>query len=162
VKLTRPDSHRSPRRKKALDTALRILTRREHSKHELVQKLKQRGFSREDIDDAILACERFEYINDERAARLYIRQLKRRGYGLKRIRLELDKKGLRDRQMQGILDESVSEKDEREGAERILKKNIMRFEREKDVLKRRAKIYRFLDARGFCPAIIAEMVEKYR
>jgi len=162
VKPAKPDSSESNHRKKALDTALRILTRRDHSKYELVQKLKRRGFSREHIDDAVAFCERFDYTNDDRTVQVYIRQLKHKGYGKKRIQLELKKKGFRRSHIQDILDQSVSETDEREGAERILKKHIKRFEREKDALKRRAKIARFLHAKGFSPVIIAEMVDKYR
>jgi len=156
-----PDTQLAPHQKKALNSALRILTRRDHSKYELVRKLKQRGFSREDIDNAISSCEKFDYINDERTAQVYIRELKRKGYGKKRIQLELNKKGLIGIRILGILDESVSETDEREGAERILKKNIKRFERETGALKRRDKIYRFLHARGFLQGVIAEILQKY-
>ena len=39
--------------RKALNTALRILTRRDHSKHELSQKLKARGHAGEVIDKVI-------------------------------------------------------------------------------------------------------------
>ena len=146
---------------KALNAALRILTPRDHSKYELVKKLKQRGFSSADIDDAISACERFDYINDIRTAQVYIRQLKRKGYGKKRIQLELDKKGLKGDLIQGILDQSVTAADEREGAARILKKNIKRFDREKNRLKRRDKIYRFLHARGFLQSVISESLKRY-
>ena len=147
-------------RKSALNTSLRILTRRDHSRNELVLKLKRRGFSKDDIDYAISSCEQFDYINDERTAGVYIRQLKRKGYGKKRIQLELNKKGLKGSRITGILDQSVSETDEREGAERILKKNIKRFERETDRLKRRDKIYRFLNARGFSREVISENLKK--
>jgi len=157
----KPETQIDPHHNKALNTALRILTPRDHSKYELVQKLKQRGFSREVIDDAISSCERFDYINDERTAQVYIRQLKRKGYGKKRIRLELNKKGLKGTRLQSILDQSVSETDEQEGAERILKKNIKRFEREKDAIKRRDKIYRFLHARGFSQGVIAETIKRF-
>jgi len=161
VKITKPDKSKSTPNNSALHAALRILTPRDHSKYELVQKLKQRGFSRVDIDDAISACVRFDYINDVRTAQVYIRQLKRKGYGKKRIRLELNKKRLKGDRVQGILDQSVSEADEREGAARILKKNVKRFEREKDRLKRRDKMYRFLNARGFSKDIIAENLKRY-
>ena len=154
------DTQLKPSQKKALNSALRILTPRDHSKYELVKKLKQRGFSREDIDAAISSCERFDYINDERTAQVYIRQLKRKGYGKKRIRLELNKKGLKGTRIQSILDQSVSETDEQESAERILKKNINRFKREKDPFKRRDKIYRFLHARGFSQGVIAETIKR--
>lgn len=143
-----------------LNSALRILTRRDHSRYELVRKLKQRGFSKKDIDDAVSSCEQFDYINDERTARVYIRQLKRKGYGKKRIRLELNKKGLRGDRILCILDASVSEADECEGAERIVKKNLKRFEREKDLQKRRDKIYRFLQARGFTGEVITKTLKR--
>ena len=147
--------------KAALNSALRILTRRDHSRYELVQKLNQRGFSREDIDNAISACERFDYINDIRTAQMYIRQLKHKGYGKKRIKLALNKKGLKGRRIMGILEESVSLPDERESAEQILRKHMHRFEREREVAKRRDKIYRFLHARGFAPEVIAEAIKSY-
>ena len=158
VKHTKPEQSKRTSHKSALNTALCILTPRDHSRYELVRKLKQRGFSKEDIDRAVSSCEQFDYINDERTARVYIRQLKRKGYGEKRIRLELSKKGLKGARIQHILDESVSANDEREGADRILKKNMKRFERETDALKRRDKIYRFLHARGFSPEVIAAAI----
>ena len=155
------ENSKDPSLKKALNTALRILTRRDHSRHELVLKLKRRDFSKKDIDYAISSCEQFDYINDERTAQVYIRELKRKGYGKKRIQLELNKKGLKGTRILGILDKSVSENDEREGAERILNKNIKRFEREKDRLKRRGKIYRFLNARGFSREVISENLKRH-
>jgi len=155
------ENSKDPSPKKALNSALRILTRRDHSRHELVLKLKRRDFSKEDIDYAISSCEQFDYINDERTAQVYIRELKRKGYGKKRIQLELNKKGLKGTRILGILDKSVSENDEREGAERILNKNTKRFEREKDRLKRRDKIFRFLNARGFSREVIAENLKRH-
>jgi len=145
---------------KAFYSALRILTARDHSKYELTQKLKQRGFKPEDIAKAVSECERFDYINDERTSGVYIRQLIRKGYGLKRIRHEMKKKGLRGQRIQNILSETVSDADERESAGRILKKNIKRFERETDLKKRRDKIYRFLYARGFSQETIIKIFDK--
>ncbi len=147
---------------KVLNSALRILTGRNHSKYELTQKLKQRGFTPEDIEKAVSECERFDYINDERTSRVYIRQLILKGYGVKRIRHEMNKKGLRSKGIQNILSETVSDADEREGAERILKKNIKRFERQSDRKKRRDKIYRFLYARGFSQEVIAEIIRSIK
>lgn len=155
----RPDISKELYRK-SLNTALRILTGRDHSKYELEQKLKQRGITGELLDNVILVCERYDYINDERTAQIYIRQLNRKGYGLKRIRYELTKKGLRGNRIHGILSESLSETDERECAQRVLQKHLNRFERENDSLKRRAKIYRFLYARGFSEGIISELMKK--
>jgi regulatory protein len=146
---------------KALNTALRILTGRDHSKSELIRKLKQRGLKSEDIEKTVSECERLDYINDERTARVYINQMIRKGHGLNRIRHEMNKKGLRSQRIQNILSEIESDIDEAEGAERILEKNVKRFERETDLKKRRDKIYRFLYARGFSQDTIRKLINKY-
>ena len=141
--------------RKALTTALRILTRRDHSKHELSQKLKMRGYAAETIDEVIAQCERLEYINDERTAQVFIRQMHRKGFGLKRIAFELNLKGLRGKQVQDMVSQSIPLSDERKGAQKIFQKHIRRFEREKDVSKRKDKIYRFLYGRGFSKTVIS-------
>jgi len=103
---------------KTFNSALRILTGRDHSKYELIQKLEQRGFTAHDIEKAVSECERFDYINDERTSRVYIRQLILKGYGEKRIRYEMNKKGLVGERIQNILSETVAKIDELDGAER--------------------------------------------
>ena len=146
--------------RKALNTALRILTRRDHSKHELSQKLKARGYAEEVIDEVISKCERFDYINDERTAQVFVRQLHRKGYGRKRIRFELNLKGLRGNHIQAILSKSISDADEYQCAEKIFQKHARRFDREKNVLKRKDKLYRFLYGRGFSKMVISELISK--
>jgi len=146
---------------KALNTALRILTGRDHSRYELTRKLKQRGFKPQDIDKAVAECVRFDYINDERTARVYISQMIRKGHGLNRIRHGMNKKGLTGQRIQNILCKIESDIDEAEGAERILNKNVKRFEREPDLKKRRDKIYRFLYARGFSQDTIRKLINKH-
>jgi len=144
--------------RQAFNTALRILTGRDHFKSELIHKLKQRGFAADDIEKAVTECERLNYINDERSARIYVEQLVRKGYGLKRIDYEMNNKGLKGERIRNIISESVSSADELEGARRILNKNSRRFEREQDLKKRRDKIYRFLYARGFLPETIRKLM----
>jgi regulatory protein len=146
--------------RKALNTALRILTRRDHSKYELEQKLKQRGIGDELLGIVISECERYGYINDERTARVCIRQLYKKGYGLRRIQYELSRKGLKGKRIDRISSECLSEDDERECAQRVLQKHYQRFEKEKDFRKRRDKIYRFLYTRGFSEGIISELIRK--
>jgi regulatory protein len=146
--------------RKALNTALRILTRRDHSKHELTQKLKVRGYAGNVIDEVITECERFEYINDERTAQVFIRQLHEKGYGRKRIRFELNLKGLRGKHIQAVLSQSISDADECQCAESIFQKHIRRFDREEDVSKRKDKIFRFLYGRGFSKAVISELITR--
>ena len=147
--------------RKAFNTALRLLARREHSKFELAQKLRQRDFDSAVIEKVFLECERLNYLDDDRTARVLIEQLSRRGYGAKRILAELKRKGISGGHIAGLLNEIVSDDSERENAERVLTKNINRFDREVDGQKRKAKIYRFLFARGFSNETIAEIMKKY-
>lgn len=146
---------------KALNTAIRLLVRRDHTVFELLQKLKRRGFDPGTIEAILAECKRLNYINDERTARLFIGQLAAKGFGLRRIRMELKKKGLKGDRFEAILRESASEIDEREIAQRILQKKIKSYQREADEKKRKAKIYRFLNARGFSDTVISEMIAKF-
>lgn len=147
--------------RRAFNTALRLLTRRDHSKYELAQKLKQRAFADNVIEKVLLECERLDYLNDDRTAQVFIAQLIRKGYGAKYIRAELKRKGLTGKRIAGVLNAILSEAGEQENAERVLIKNIKRFDREEDRQKRKAKIFRFLSARGFATQIIAELLQKY-
>ncbi len=74
--------------------ALGLLTRREHSRHELVRKLKQRGV---EADDAAAAIERLAeagWQDDARFAESLIRNRAGSGYGPAYIRAELGTHGL--------------------------------------------------------------------
>ena len=146
---------------KVFNTAIRILTKRDHSEYELTRKLKQRGFERDVISRVISECARLDYLNDDRTAEVFIRQSKRRGYGKKRILIELNRKGLKGERITDILYKSVSESDEREAAKRVLKRNLKKFQREKDPMKRRNKICRLLYSKGISESIITELVQRF-
>lgn len=144
-----------------MNTAVRLLARRDHTGFELQHKLRQRGYGCGVIDAVLTECERLDYINDERTARMYIGQLARRGFGFRRIRLELKKKGLSGDRFESILNESSSEIDEHEIARKILQKKMKSFEREEDSKKRRDKIYRFLYSKGFSDMVISDLIREF-
>lgn len=79
---------------KALDCALRLLTRREHSAKELTDKLKQKGFHQEEISDVLDSCQRLNLQSDQRFTEIYIRSRIRQGYGPVKISQELRNKGV--------------------------------------------------------------------
>lgn len=146
--------------RKALNTALRILTRRDHSKYELSQKLKARGYAGEILRKVISECERFDYINDERVAVVFTRQLHRKGFGRKRIQFDLNSKGFSAEHIQEVLADCISDADECRCAEKTFQKHSRRFDKEKDILKRKEKIYRFLHRRGFANTVITQIIAK--
>ena len=144
----------------AMNTAVRLLTRRDHTGFEIFQKLGQRGFSGGVIDRVLAECRRLDYIDDERTARIYIGQLARRGFGFRRIRLELRKKGLTGERFEIILNAHRAEIDEHEIARKVMLKKMKSFESVEDRQKRRDKMYRFLYSRGFDASVISEVIRK--
>ena len=158
----RRQSLTSPKKndQQAMNTAVRILTNRDHSKYELKQKLQQRGFASEVINGVMEKCERLGYIDDQRTARVYILQLKHKCFGKRYIRLALKKKRLRGAAIDRILSADYPTVDEYEHASRILEKKKKTFAREADPKKRSNKIYRFLYSRGFRPAVIRDLIDQ--
>jgi regulatory protein len=143
---------------KAMNTAVRILTNRDHSFYELKQKLQQRAIENEVIGAVMAECERLNYINDERTARLYISQLNRKCFGKRYIKMALRKKGLRGDAIENILLQKCSEVEERKKAARLLGKKMKASNQEKEAAKRRDNIYRFLYARGFSKDVITDLI----
>ncbi len=143
-----------------MNTAVRILANRDHSKYELKQKLQQRGFASKVIDTVMVKCERFGYIDDQRTARVYILQLKRKCFGRRYIQLALKRKRLSGTAIEKILLEHYPGTDEYKHAGQIMEKKMKTFAREKDPKKRSDKIYRFLYSRGFSAAVIRDLVNQ--
>ena len=142
----------------AMNAAVRILTYRDHSKYELKRKLQQRGFASDVIDMVLISCERLNYIDDKRTARVYISQLKRKRFGIRYIRMALKKRRMYGAAIEKILIENYAKIEERKNADKLLEKKRKTFNREEDLKKRRDKIYRFLYARGFNKDVIADLL----
>jgi regulatory protein len=143
---------------KAMNTAVRILTNRDHSKYELTQKLQQRGIERNVVGAVLAECERLNYINDQRTARLYISQLNRKCFGKRHIRMALKKKGLRGTAIENMVLQKCAEVEERKKAARLLEKRMKIINRAQAAEKKRDNLYRFLYSRGFSKDVITEVM----
>ncbi|QRN04340.1 recombination regulator RecX [Legionella sp. MW5194] len=75
---------------KAFDCALRLLARREHSAQELVGKLIQKAYSREEAEEALRVCQHRQLQSDARFSEHLCRTRINQGYGPLRIRQELE------------------------------------------------------------------------
>ena len=77
------------------EKALRLLEFRNHSEHELREKLYRFGGESEDIDSAIEFCKEYGFLNDENYAMALARDLSNlKKYGKHRIKAELLKSGI--------------------------------------------------------------------
>ncbi|MEX1226419.1 MAG: regulatory protein RecX [Marinobacter sp.] len=89
------DKNQDDPEQKARASALRLLARREHSRQELILKLRQRQTPETVIDRVLDDYEQEGWLSDERFAEVYSRQRRDLGYGPVRIRSELQQRGVR-------------------------------------------------------------------
>jgi regulatory protein len=68
------------------DVAFRLLGAREHSRHELQQKLLSRAFSHTEVDDVLDYLEAETLLCDQRFANSFVRSSVARGHGPNKIR----------------------------------------------------------------------------
>ncbi len=89
------DKNQDDSEQKARASALRLLARREHSRQELILKLRQRQTPESIIDLVLDDYEHEGWLSDERFADVYGRQRRDLGYGPVRIRSELQQRGVK-------------------------------------------------------------------
>ena len=131
--------------KEAWKIATRLLSRREYTGREIRQKLSKKGVQNEDADIVLEALIKNGYQSDERFAEHFTRFRASKGYGPKRIRLELKEKGV-DAQLieQGLEQAEVN------WLERVAEVREKKFKGQvADTWEEKNRQTRFLDYRGF-------------
>lgn len=139
---------------KTFGRALHILSYRNHSRKELLDKL-MRKFDKNLAEIAVKRLEEMELINDEAFAVEYIQRSKK---GKKAVYLELLKKGI----ARNLIEEALSEKsddEEVENAKSLAEKIIKRNEKETSVVVKK-KIYEGLSRRGFSYDVYKKIIHK--
>jgi len=143
---------------KALDSALRLLVRREHGALELCSKLEKKGFASAEVRLALEECQRLGYQSDDRFVENYSRSRIRQGYGPLKITQELKSKGIDS----ALIDDCLYQNQESwlDAATAVWeKKSKGRQNLSFDELQ---KIKRFLLYRGFSADIIATVAKEAR
>ncbi|CEG57334.1 recombination regulator RecX [Legionella fallonii] len=139
----------------AFESALRLLTRREHGALELCDKLEQKGFSQKEAKNALEACQRLGLQSDSRFVENYTNSRLRQGYGPLKISQELKIKGL-DKEL--ILEKLEQEKDN--WLAHAVKVWEKKSRGKKDLsFDEMQKLQTFLLYRGFTMDIIAQVVK---
>lgn len=138
--------------------AMDLLARREHSRLELERKLLKRFSDRLETIEAELdklAAEGLQ--SDERLAEAFIRARSNRGQGPSKIRMELRGKGLNDDAISLAFEASAV--DWYELVHEVAQKKFgQQLEAARD-LKLKARVFRFLQGRGFSYDHIASLFE---
>jgi regulatory protein len=121
------------------------LTRREHSRRELEEKLIRKGCAAEMATQVAASLEVERLLSDDRFVEMLIRARRRRGYGPVRIRGELREKGIADDVIARWLD--VGSHDWTEEVKRVRRQKYGAGIPAN--MNERAKQARFLQYRGF-------------
>ncbi len=141
--------------------ALRLLSRREYSRHELAQKLLRLSSQADDNPPADLeeqitkVLDDFEvqgWLSDERYAEALVRRRSQR-YGLRRVADELQRAGIDPNMISSLSHELSASEFER--AQALWARKFGEISSDP---KERAKQYRFLVSKGFNPELVSRLI----
>lgn len=141
--------------KRALATALRILTRRDYSVAGLTARLKDRGISATVAGETIARLEESGYLDDRRFARRWCESAIRngRGYG-PRLRQDLARQGVPAEIVADLLVSLAVEYDELETLKGLLSRKFAGFDPASASDREKRRVMQYLQRRGFSPAVI--------
>lgn len=140
----------------ARDAALRLLSSRPRSRHELRNALTRKAFAAEVAEDALAKLENLGLVNDELFARDLARSLLRRHmYGRQGLLYRLRQSGVGSEVAEEAVTEALEGADETQRALAALDKRLARWEG-LPMRKRRAKAYQLLRRLGFDGDVIAD------
>ena len=141
-----------------LNTALHLLTKRDHGIEELKNKLRQKGFSRSTITSTIEECICLNYVNDEKFSAIIVRHHRERGYGPQYIRQKLFAVGIGEHLITRVFAEHYDSARQLHACRQALKKKLNRLNYQADRSKIKARLFRFLYTRGFFSETISRAI----
>ncbi len=139
---------------RAKNAAFRFLTYRPRSRSELQEKLRKKAFSEDIITIVIDICARLGYIDDTQFTLQWtLSRIRLRGFGRRRIEVELRNKGIDREIIREVLTQVFSEGKELETAKLVAEKKISAM-KSVDRVTLRKRLAGFLERKGFSFEII--------
>ena len=146
----------------AFEQALRFLDRKALSEKELTDKLNRFSYTPKEIADAVTRCRERKFINDHLMIEDCRDALFARGNGSRLIKMKLLRRGLNSAEIAAKLADTADQ--ENSACSAAAEAKLKTLARENDPRKKREKLFRFLAARGFPPAVatktISELLKK--
>lgn len=129
------------------DYALRLIEFRDRTEKELRDKLSEKGYDENTIEDEIEFLKNYGYINDARyAERFTADAINLKKWGKIRIRTELSRKGIARETVDNTIEDVFAEIDD----DRVLSQLQTRFKNsDLSNIKERTRIFNFFMRRGF-------------
>jgi len=141
--------------------ALRLLTRRDRSEAELREKLEQFGFSTSNIDQTIVRCREYNYLDDQRYALERARALMRSGRGVgQKILLDLRRRGIAAETAEQALATATSELETDQLLRDLLDRRFPGFNYRQAAERERRRVVGFFQRRGFPLELIFRVIKE--
>ena len=144
----------------ALKKAMDLLAARPLTESELRTRLSSGGkFLPSEVEEALLRCRNRGYLNDALLASDAARYLNAEGRGQGLIRKKLRARGVSEENLSAALS-GLSAEDETDAARSAGISKLRLLTREKDMRKKREKLFRFLISRGFSPETALDVMSE--
>jgi len=153
------ENHKALTPQKAMERLQYLCARQEKCTHDLVQKLKQWGFAQAEIDKIVGKLSSDGYVDDNRFARLYVREKSRiNKWGPLKLRAMLASKGI----SKDIIDQAMNELSYAENPINLfdLLNKKMPQVKAKNRFDLRNKLIRFGASRGFALDEVIDTVNR--
>lgn len=153
------ENHKALTPQKAMERLQYLCARQEKCTHDLVQKLKQWGFAQAEIDKIVGKLSSDGYVDDNRFARLYVREKSRiNKWGPIKLRAMLASKGI----SKDIIDQALNELNYAENPINLfdLLNKKMPQVKAKNRFDLRNKLIRFGASRGFALDEVIDTVNR--
>ncbi|MGE3802912.1 MAG: RecX family transcriptional regulator [Candidatus Kapaibacterium sp.] len=146
----------------AKQTAMNFVNSRRRSEREVAQKLRDRGYSIEAIEETQKFLKEYEMLDDLAFARAWINdRLLKRATGQMKLRMELMNKGVDKETITEALNDIFNDEFELQQAMEAAEKKAGKIRKE-DPRKWEQSMSSFLVGRGFGWDVIRKVLEKYR
>jgi regulatory protein len=144
--------------RQAKDQAMRLLALRQHSRSELIRKMRERGYRLEVIDPALDELEKLNLVNDEDFVKVFIQnELRLRPVGRILLRQKLLERGILPEIFEPLLRDLYSGEQEMLVALQLSEK-FQRTHSEENKRKAKEKLVRFLQGKGFTWGQIRQVI----
>lgn len=140
--------------RECLALLIEILNRRDHSIGEIRCKLASYGYREIEIDQAVDRAVEAKFLDDARFSSFFIDERKRRGWGRRKIEMELKRRGVDPNAIPGYPEVFFSDEDDVERASALLRRKQVPDSRPYE------KLVRHLLGKGFTYSIASEAVKQ--
>jgi len=138
--------------------AYKFLSYKPRSIREVKNKLTYKKISLSTVNKIIEHLKKYEFINDETYAKMYLEQkIKSKGMGKTMVQYKMIDKGIDKEMISRVLSENYPEEKQIEAGKKLLEKYVKK-QKVKDVFELKKKCYQYLFSRGFSYPIISQIL----